>query len=126
MNKTKIKSLLNILKKDFLYLLISYFIAIIIFKIGFYKESLFLLARVLFSFYWLFIIPGIFITYTFSKEMKFIERFFIGFGIGAAIIGLSSYYIGLLGLHIKYHGVLLPFVVLVTAVFIIWKKIKSD
>jgi len=125
MNKTKIKSLLSILKKDFLYLLISYFVVIIIFKIGFYKESLFSLARVLFSFYWLFIIPGIFMTYTFSNKLRFIERFFIGFGIGAAMVGLLSYYLGLLGLHIKYHGILLPFLFLTIAIFIIWRKIKS-
>ena len=122
MNKTRIKDLLNLLKKDFSYLLISYLIVIIIFKIGFYKESLFSLARILFSLYWIFAIPGIFITHTFSSRMKFIERFFIGFGIGAAIIGLFSYYIGLVGFHVKYHGVLLPLIVIIVTIIIILKK----
>lgn len=126
MNKTKITNVLNLIKKDFLYLLISYLIAITIFKIGFYKESFFSLARILFSFYWLFVIPGIFITYTFSTRMKFIERFFIGFGIGAAIIGLISYYAGLIGFHVKYHGFLLPLIVVGVAIIIILKKKDRD
>ncbi len=121
MSKTR-TDLLNLLKKDSLYTLMSYLIITIIFKIGFYNEPLFSLARIVFSFYWLFIIPGIAITYVLPNEMRFTERFFIGSGISAAIIGLLSYYAGLLGLHIQYHGVLLPLIILSFAIIMILKK----
>jgi uncharacterized membrane protein len=43
-----------------------------------------------------------------KKNLEFIERFIIGIGISAAIIGIFSYYIGLIGLNLKYQSILLP------------------
>ena len=41
------------------------------------------------------------------------ERFIIGISLAAGIIGVLSYYIGLIGLNIKYHAVLLPLAIII-------------
>jgi hypothetical protein len=37
-----------------------------------------------------------------------LERLIIGTATSTAIIGISSYYLGLIGLHVKYHGIIIP------------------
>ncbi len=76
-------------------------------KILFFNESLITVLKLSLSVYWVFIIPGIGITYLFQK-MGFIERFALSLAIGAALVGVSSYYLGIIGIHIKYSAIIVP------------------
>ncbi|MBS3097344.1 hypothetical protein J4209_00960 [Candidatus Woesearchaeota archaeon] len=116
------KELIEKIKKESINLLILLVIAIVIFKIVFFKEIFLVIIRTVLAFFWMFIIPGFALMYYWHEKLSFLERFAIGAALSGAVIGLSSYYFGLLGLNIKYHGILLPSLSLIVGVIIIWKK----
>lgn len=113
-----LKNLVNELK----YIGILFVIGVIGFKICFYKESFVVVIRTVFSLFWLFVLPGFSLMYYWHDKLSFLERLIIGVALGAALIGSISYYLGLLGLHIKYHGIILPVLFLIVAFIIIVKK----
>lgn len=98
--------------KELKYIGFLFIIVLIIFKIAFYKENLVVLFRNVLSLFWLFALPGYFIMLYWKEQLGFVERFVIGVAIAAAIIGIFSYYIGLIGLNIKYHAVVLPLILI--------------
>ena len=101
-------NLSNKIKQESLYLFVSFILFTIILKIAFYKEDLITTIKTSVSIFWLFILPGFSILYYWSDKLEFIERLILSFVVSSAIIGISSYYIGLLGLHIKYHIIVIP------------------
>ena len=109
-------------KKELLIIGFIFLVIFLSFKLIFLSEKFFVVLRTVFAMFWLLVIPGYFIMLYWIEELKFFERFIIGIAAGTAIIGLASYYIGLLGLHIKYHTFLLPLVMIVLGFFIINKK----
>jgi len=116
------KELIGKIKKESFKLVILFVIILVAFKIVFYKENFLIVARTVASFFWLFVLPGFFLMYYWHEKINFLERFMIGIAFSASIIGIASYNLGLLGLHTKYHGILLPFACLALAAFIIWRK----
>lgn len=106
------KEVFDILKKEMLYIGLVFLISLIIFKIVFFNENLIVVFRVVLSLFWLFALPGYFIMLYWKEKLEFIERFIIGIGVSAGIIGIFSYYFGLLGLNVKYHAVLLPLIIM--------------
>ena len=117
-------TLIDLLKKESIYLLGLFAVSIIIFQIVFYKESFLVILKVLASFYWLFILPGFSIMYYWHNALNFLERFVIGSALSGAVIGIASYYLGMAGFHVKYHGYVLPVVMLLFGVSIVWKNIS--
>lgn len=122
----KNKKLVEQLKQEVVYLFAIFIAAIVILKIAFYKESFITIARTAFGIFWLFVLPGFCLLYHWHEKINFIERFIMGIVISAAIIGILSYYIGLMGLNIKYHIILLPLMFLAIDFIIIIRKIKKE
>ena len=91
-----------------MYLGLLFLLALILFKVAFYKENFIVLIRNVLSLFWLFALPGYFMMLYWSESLEFVERIIIGIILSAGAIGVFSYYIGLMGLDIKYHAVLLP------------------
>ena len=112
------KEAFDAVKKESVYILFLLVISLIIFKIAFYKENFIVLLRNVLSLFWLFVIPGYFIMLYWHQKIDFIERFFIGILLSAAVIGITSYYIALLGLNIKYHPVLIPLVMILSGIIL--------
>lgn len=105
---------------------ILFFAALIIFKIVFYNESIFVVLRVVASLYWLFVIPGFCFMYLW-QDLRFYERLIIGCVIGLVIMGAVSYYVGILGLHTKYHTVFLPLLIMLpTLAYLYFKKSRDN
>ena len=117
------KELIEKLKNESMTIFYLFLIAIVIFKIIFYKENFLIILRTVFAFFWLFILPGFYLMYYWHEKLGFLERFIIGIAVSASLIGIFSYYIGLAGLNIKYHGIFLPTLFLIIGFFMIWKKI---
>ena len=117
------KELVDKLKKEFVYILGLFLLSILIFKFVFSKEQFIVVVKVLLGFFWLFVLPGFSLMY-YWPSLSFLERFVIGIAVSLALIGTMSYYAGLMGLHTKYHAILLPIILLVFGSLIIWKKIK--
>lgn len=106
------KEAFEFMKKEEAYVGILFLIAVIIFKIAFYNENLVALLKTMLSLFWLFVLPGYFIMLYWEEKLDFIERVVIGIGIAAAIIGIFSYYISLMGFNLKYHAIALPLLII--------------
>jgi len=106
------KNLVNELK----YIGILFITGLVIFKILFYKENLIIILRTVFALFWMFALPGYAVMYYWHDKLSFLERFIIGIALGIAVIGIASYYLGLIGLNIKYH-VVLPLVIILVCLF---------
>mgnify|MGYP001561148066 CR=1 FL=1 len=116
------KESFELMKKELLYIVILFLIALIIFKIIYYKDSFIATLRFVASLFWLFAIPGYIVMFYWKEKLDFTERFIIGIALSAAVIGVSSYYIGLIGLNIKYHGILLPVLMIIAGIAVNLKK----
>lgn len=115
---------MNKLKKEFAYIGIVLLLLLLSLKIAFYKESILVLIRTSISLFWIFILPGFTIMYYWNDKLDFLERLVIGVALGAAIIGISSYYIGLIGISLRYHLVILPSLLILTGVFLLFVRKK--
>ena len=116
------KEVFELVKKELQYIGILFLLVLTIFKIAFFKENLVVLLRNVLSLFWLFALPGYFIMLYWKKQLRFVERLVIGVAMAAAIIGISSYYIGLIGLNIKYHSVALPLILILIGIIINFRK----
>ena len=105
------KELLHKIQKELIYIGISMIFFVAVFKIIFYNDSIFVAARLVASLFWAFAIPGYFIMLYWNERLELKERFVIGIAVAAAITGITSYYLGLIGINIKWHGVALPLVI---------------
>ena len=115
----------SLFKKEMLYLVGLFIATLIIFQIVFYKESFFVVFKVITSFYWLFILPGFSIMYYWHETLNFLERLVLGSALSAAVIGIVSYYLGMIGFHVKYHGYVLPLILLILGGYIVLRQIRK-
>jgi len=122
----------NEIKKEIRLLMLILIVSILALKILFFREELLVITRLILAFFWVFIIPGYIIMLYWKEKLRFYERLIIGVGLSGAIIGISSYYLGLLGVNIKYHTIILPLLyILVGFIFVFknkffQKKIRED
>lgn len=107
------KEAFDFMKKELQYIALLFVLSLIIFKIVFFKENLIVLLRNVVALFWMFVLPGYFSMLYWKEKIEFLERFFIGISLSAAIIGIFSYYIGIAGLNIKYHFILLPLLLII-------------
>lgn len=120
------KEVFDSLKKELQYIGILFLLALAIFKIAFFKEEFIVLFRNVLSLFWLFVLPGYFAMLYWQEKLEFMERFIIGIILSAGITGIISYYLGLIGLNIKYHTILLPLVIMGVGFFAFIKKNEID
>ena len=118
------KEVFELIKKELQYIGSIFLIVLIIFKIAFFKEDISVLFRTVLSLFWLFVLPGYFILLYWKEKISFMERFFIGIVLSAGIIGILSYYSGIMGLNIKYHTIILPLVLILIGIVINLKNHK--
>lgn len=103
-------------------LLVLIILSVVIFKIVFFKENIVTVIRIVLSLFWLFVIPGFYMMYAWVDELSMLERFVIGVIVSVGIVGIISYYLGILLLHTKYHMVVVPLLMLFVNLFLIYKK----
>ncbi|MBI4143325.1 hypothetical protein HY487_00410 [Candidatus Woesearchaeota archaeon] len=116
------KEAFNSVKEESKYVGILFIAALIIFKIIYFKENFVALLKITASLFWLFAIPGYFAMLYWREKLEFAERFVIGVLLSAAIIGIFSYYFGLIGLNMKYHAFILPPVIIIIGFMAAMKK----
>lgn len=112
----------DIIKKELMYFGILFLSAVIVFKAIYFREDFLVVLRMVASLFWLFALPGYFMTFYWAEKLDFTERFIAGFALAAGIIGIFSYYIGLMELNIKYHTILLPLSIIITGFIIAFLK----
>ena len=111
------------LQKEMAKLVVLFIISLFAFKVAFYKENILVLLKTVGSLFWLFVIPGYALMYYWHDTFNFFIRILIGIGLSAALTGILSYYFGVFVLPIKYHGIILPIILIIVGVFI--NKIKK-
>lgn len=98
------------INKELVYLALIFVASILVFKIVFYKESIMVVSQLAFSFFFLYILPGFSIMYYWKSRLEFVERFIIGFPLGAAITGSFGFLLGLFGIKLIFQVWLIPIV----------------
>ena len=116
------KEIFDFIKKESKHLGILFIALFIAIEVAYYKESIAVVLRYSASLFWLFVLPGYSIMLYWRERLEFLERVVAGIGLSAAVVGISSYYIGLAGLNILYHGILLPLVIILAGVGINLRK----
>ena len=116
------KEIYDELKGEFLYLLIAFIALTIILKSAFYKENLLVVLRTAASIFWLFALPGYCAMLHWKERLDFFERLIVGIVFSAALFGLVSYYLGIIGLNIKYHTILLPSLLITIGLILYLRK----
>ena len=109
-------------KKELMDVVIFFVLALILFKIVFFKEALVVLFKFVLSLFWMFVLPGYFIMLYWKDKIDFVERLIVGVALSAAVTGVLSYYIGLAGLNLKYHFVLIPSILILTGFLLNLRK----
>lgn len=110
------------LKGELIGHLVLYLALSMIFQVAFYRESVAVVQRFLGGLYWLFVLPGATLLLAWGKRWGFVERAVAGSVLALAIVGTVSYYLGLLGLHVKYHGFLLTPVLIAIGIVACWRR----
>jgi len=116
------KESLNKLKNEGTYLIYIVLAAIVLFKLIFYKESFIVSIRTVIAFFWLFILPGFYFLYYWHNKLGFIERIIISVPVSVSVLSIVSYYLGLMGLDLKYHAVILPVLFLIADFILIFSS----
>ena len=117
---------LNKLPEEYKKLVFSFFIICLLFRIIFFNEGIINILKIVGGFYWLFIIPGFNIMFSWMNNYDFKIRLLIGTALGISLYGVLSFYIGLFGLNIKYHIFLIPSVINLFCAYFIAKLIKNN
>lgn len=120
------KKIFDVLKRELLYIGVLLASALAIFQIVYYKENFIVALRFVLSLFWLFVIPGYFAMLYWHEKLGLAERIVIGTAVSAAIVGIFSYYIGLIGLNMKYHGYLLPLLIITAGFLAPYCKKEAD
>jgi uncharacterized membrane protein len=77
-------------------------------KLAFYRQDITATTRAAFALWWMFTLPGYALLYYWREKLELAERIVLGTAAAAAVTAIASYYLGLLGLHVKYHAIVLP------------------
>ena len=83
---------------------------------AFYKESFLIVLRTELALVWMFLLPGYAIFR--KKDWALLEKIVMGALVAGAVYGIASYYLGLLGLNVKWHIGLIPLVVMLCSLLI--------
>lgn len=92
-------------------------------QIAFYKEGILGALRGALGILWLFIIPGYCLLLRWRSRIGFLERTILGSLLSAGILGILSYYLGILGADVRTHAIILPPLLMSAGIiFAAWDK----
>ena len=110
-------------RKEINYILMLFALFLVVFKIIFFKENFIFVLKSVFAIFWLFLIPGYFVMLYWENKLNLIERIVLGVALSAALIGIFSYYLGIIGINIQIHTIILPLVLIIIGALLFYKKI---
>jgi len=120
------KEIFNLILNELKYIGILFLLSLVIFKFAFFKEAIPVVFRMVLGLLWLFALPGYFLMLYWSDKLELVERLIIGIVIAAAINGIASYYLGLIGLNIGYSTILLPLVMIAAGLIVAFNKKRTE
>ena len=125
MEKEKQELVENVFFKEIKYLSIIFAGIIILLKIIFIKESMANILKIGASFYYLLLLPGFSLMYYWKNDLSIMERVIIAFPVSLAILGISGYYFGLIGIQLNLFTWIAPLVIILLGICINLIKSKE-
>ncbi len=110
------------LKQDFAWIIAATIIIGIMLKILFPLSGIAEIAKLIGGVFWLFTIPGWLLMIPWRNEIELKERIVVGMLAAAGLFAIASYYFGIAGLHVRYHTLLFPILVIVISAIIFYSK----
>lgn len=101
-------------------LAISYLAIVVIFQIVFFMENVINVIKTVSVLFWLLVLPGLGITYLW--KLGFLERFALSIAVSAALMGITSYYLGLAGINVGTSSVVLPVVFMIAGFLVVFRN----
>lgn len=101
------------LKQEAKWLAAAFAALLVILYITYRDENITTVARTAAAIYWLFVIPGYAVMLHWRGHLGFVERVVVGTVAAMAVVGVSSYYLGLIGLKLQNQTLILPAAVIV-------------
>lgn len=101
------------LRQEAAWLAAAFAAFLLILYIAYGNESIATVARTAAAIYWLFVIPGYAIMLHWRTHLGFIERLAVGTAGAMAVAGVTSYYLGLIGLKLQNQTLILPAAVVI-------------
>ena len=97
--------------------LIGVFVIILLaFLIAFHKSSLTQIVKITSAFLFLFFLPGYSIMLYWRKSLSFTIRTITGIAVGSGVVGIMSYYLGVIGMNVNSHHVFVPIILIVAGI----------
>lgn len=124
--KTGKKILGELLYQEGKWLLMVLALLFISLRIVFFQESFLSTLRITISLFGMFVLPGWALTYYWKEKLKFLERIVVGIAVSSAVLGIASYYFGLLGWAPKSQGYVLPMLLFMVGMILVWWKEKKN
>src|SRR3989338_1471489 len=93
----------ELLKSEWVRLLYIAIGMAIVLKLIFFNESFAGIWRITLALLWIAVIPGYCMTLWLNMRYQLALRLIVGSMASAAIVGIASYYIGIMGIDIWYH-----------------------
>ena len=106
--------------RDFFVLAKIFLYSLILLTIVFYNEPFFSILRYAFSLSIMTYVPGYFLTKKLLEQDD--QRLLFGSMISLTIIGVTTYYLGLIGVNVHISSFMLPTLLVTTGIIIEWKK----
>jgi len=97
----------------------------IILQIVLYKESFLISLMTVLRFFYSIVIPGLCISLYLKNKLNYSARLVLGSVFIIASTSITSYYLGILGLHVKYHPWIIPPLMMLLGVLLFLKKDKK-
>ena len=105
------------LKQEAKWLAATFAVFFIIVYIAHRDESVAVVARTAAAIYWLFVIPGYAVMFYWRAHLGFVERVVAGTAAAMVVVGVASYYLGLIGLKLQNQTLILPALVIIISAF---------
>lgn len=105
------------LRQEAAWLAAAFAALLVILYIAYRNESITVVARTAAAIYWLFVLPGYAVMFHWRAHLGFLERVVTG-AVGAlVVVGVASYYLGLIGLKLQNQTLILPAAVMLISAF---------
>ena len=105
------------LKQEAAWLAATFAVFMVILYIAYQDESIAAVAKTAAATYWLFVIPGYAVMFHWRAQLGFIERIVAGTVAAMVVVGVASYYLGLMGLKLQNQTLILPALVIIISAF---------
>lgn len=116
-----------LIKKDLIGICILFVMFYAFWQIHYIHQSPWPIIKLVLSHFYLFIIPGYFLTLVYSDKIQRVYRIFIGIGLGYSSVSLLIYLLNLIfKINMLMSSKIIPIFLSITGILLFYFKIKKN